>query len=66
MPKKHTHGPIPKGNQQKHAVDPRKLEVDEEDQGLAQPDAEGRSMAVDDVADEKGRIHPPENNKKEA
>jgi hypothetical protein len=59
MSKKHTHGPIPKGNQSKHAIDPRRVETDEEDQGLAESEAENQTARpVDDVADEHGRISP--------
>ncbi len=59
MSKKHTHGPIPRGNQPKHGIDPHKLQPEEE-QELAEHEAEGQtSVPVDDTADEKGRIRPP-------
>jgi hypothetical protein len=60
MSKKHTHGPVPKHNQPKHAIEPRKWEPDENDDHVAQAEVvETESRPAEDVADEKGRIAPP-------
>jgi hypothetical protein len=57
MSKKQTHGPIPKGNQSRHAIEPQKREVEEN----AQEQTSEETRPLGDVADEHGRVKlPPE------
>lgn len=55
MSKKQIHGPIPKGNQSKHSIEPSKRENDDEQEELP---VETRPLG--DVADEHGRIKLPD------
>lgn len=65
MSKKQTHGPVPSGNQPKHGFNWRKPAPEDDEQPLVESTETQRSATLDDVADEKGRIHPVRLNNEE-
>lgn len=60
MTKKVIHGPVPKGNQSKHAIEPQKREIEDDEQ--EQPPVDTRPLG--DIADEHGRISLPDEQSK--
>ncbi len=56
MSKKQAHGPVPKGNQSKHSIEPQKPEFEDDEQESTSVE----TRPLGDVADEHGRISIPD------